>query len=175
MKLRSAVLVMGIVVLGLGGCAAKQGAAVEPAAAAANDDPTAQPTTPKSAATDANKRNEVAALELDPVFFEFDSAALTTLARQQLTRSADALRAAPETRVTIEGHCDETGTVEYNLALGDQRAKAAQRYLVSQGVSPNRLRSVSYGETRPATTGTSPEAHARNRRSELVVTPDATP
>lgn len=175
MKLRAALLAVGIAVLGLGGCAAKQGAAVEPAAATANDGPISQPTPPTSTATDANKRSEVAGLELEPVYFEFDSAALTTLARQQLTRSADALRAEPAARVTIEGHCDETGTVEYNLALGDQRAKAAQRYLVSQGVSPGRLRTVSYGETRPAAAGTSPEAHARNRRSELVATPDANP
>ena len=90
---------------------------------------------------------------LADVRFEYDSAALTDAARAALGEHARGCRATRDARVTVEGHCDERGTVEYNLALGEQRARAARDYLVSLGVAADRLRTVSYGKERPLDTG----------------------
>jgi peptidoglycan-associated lipoprotein len=102
------------------------------------------------------------------VRFDFDSTVLSVDARRDLDVLASCLRNV-ETLVRIEGHCDERGTTEYNIALGQRRADAAQRYLVSQGVSPARLRTVSYGEERPADRSGTEAALAANRRAEIVV------
>lgn len=101
--------------------------------------------------------------------FQYDSAALTETARATLEKHAVWLQTHRDVRVTIEGHCDERGTTDYNLALGEQRARTAWDYLVSLGVSADRLRTVSYGKERPLDPGHTEEAYARNRRGHFTV------
>ena len=102
------------------------------------------------------------------IYFEFDSTTLTSEARNDLERVATWLASHREATLTIEGHCDERGTTEYNVALGQRRAQAIQDHLVRLGVAANRLSTISYGEERPAATGETEDAYARNRRGELV-------
>ena len=106
---------------------------------------------------------------LADIHYEYDSAALTETARATLERHAVWLQTNRGMRVTIEGHCDQRGTVEYNLALGEQRARAAWDYLVSLGVAAERLRTVSYGKERPLDPSTSDEAYRVNRRAHFQV------
>src|SRR5262245_30631342 len=106
---------------------------------------------------------------LKPVYFDFDSADLRQDGRDTLTKNAAAIKGnGGALAVRIEGHCDERGTVEYNLALGDRRARAAREALVSMGVSGSKLRTISYGKERPADPGHSESAWAMNRRAEFV-------
>ena len=107
---------------------------------------------------------------LADIRFEYDSAALTDEARSTLEKHALWLQGRRSARVTVEGHCDERGTVEYNLALGEQRARAARDYLVSLGVAAARLRVVSYGKERPLDPGSGEAAWAKNRRGHFAVT-----
>lgn len=106
---------------------------------------------------------------LADIHFAFDSPALSESARSTLERHAVWLQTRRDLRVTIEGHCDQRGTVEYNLALGEQRARAAWDYMVSLGVAPERLRTVSYGKERPLDPSTSEAAYALNRRAHFSV------
>ncbi|HXK11385.1 MAG TPA: peptidoglycan-associated lipoprotein Pal [Vicinamibacteria bacterium] len=106
---------------------------------------------------------------LADIHFELDSAALTDASRATLEKHALWLQGHREARVTVEGHCDERGTVEYNLALGEQRARATRDYLVSLGVAAGRLRAVSFGKERPLDTGTGEAAWAKNRRAHFAV------
>jgi len=103
-------------------------------------------------------------------FFEYDSSSLTDQAREALQTSASWIKGYPQYGLLIEGHCDERGTEQYNLALGDRRANAARDYLVSLGLDATKIRTISYGEERPFDTGTSEAAFARNRRAHLVLT-----
>ena len=106
---------------------------------------------------------------LADIRFEYDRANLTDDARSTLEKHALWLQGNRSARVTVEGHCDERGTIEYNLALGEQRARAARDYLTSLGVSASRLRTVSYGKERPLIGGDDEEARARNRRAHFAV------
>lgn len=106
---------------------------------------------------------------LGDVFFEFDSADLTPDAEQQLRDNADWLKGNSMKSVMIEGHCDERGTSEYNLALGDRRAKSAKEYLTRLGIGFSRLETISYGEERPFALDHNEEAWAKNRRDHFVV------
>jgi peptidoglycan-associated lipoprotein len=105
----------------------------------------------------------------DRVFFEYDSAVLTPEATRVLDRQAAWLQQYPNVIVTIEGHTDERGTREYNLALGDRRANAVRNYLVALDISPQRILTISYGEERPAEPGHDATAWAGNRRAVTVV------
>lgn len=105
-----------------------------------------------------------------PVFFALDSSDVDQAGQQVLNANADILRKYPSWTITIEGHCDERGTAEYNLALGERRALAAKTYLVSLGVPADRLRTVSYGKEFPFDPGHNEEAWSRNRRAHFVVT-----
>jgi peptidoglycan-associated lipoprotein len=107
---------------------------------------------------------------LQPVFFAFDSAELDAEARAVLDANARVLKQYPTWIVTIEGHCDERGTAEYNLALGERRAAAARDYLVSVGIGAERLRTVSYGKEFPFDPGHTEAAWAKNRRAHFVIT-----
>jgi peptidoglycan-associated lipoprotein len=106
---------------------------------------------------------------LADIQFELDSATLTDQARATLEKHALWLQGRRDVRVTIEGHCDERGTIEYNLALGEQRARAAREYLASLGVAADRLRAVSFGKERPLDPGHDEAAWARNRRDHFAV------
>ncbi len=103
--------------------------------------------------------------QLQPVYFPFDSSALSGTAKQTLSENAAQLEKHDHS-VTLEGHCDERGTDEYNMALGERRARSVYDYLRARGISPNRMNTISYGEERPAAPGHNEEAWAKNRRVE---------
>ena len=105
----------------------------------------------------------------DRVFFALDSYTLDDKDRQVLDSQAVWLQRNPNVRVTIEGHCDERGTREYNLALGDRRANAAKNYLAAKGIDPARMAVISYGKERPEALGSDEESWAKNRRAVTVV------
>jgi peptidoglycan-associated lipoprotein len=107
---------------------------------------------------------------LKPAFFPLDSADLDDSGRSIVTGNVEVLKKYPQWVVTIEGHCDERGTAEYNLALGERRAMAVKTYMVSLGVAPDRLRTVSYGKEFPFDQAHSEEAWSRNRRAHFVIT-----
>jgi peptidoglycan-associated lipoprotein len=107
---------------------------------------------------------------LTPVFFELDSADLSPVAQTTLQENAGVLKKYGTWQITIEGHCDERGTAEYNLALGERRANAARDYLVSLGVGANRVRTVSYGKEFPFDPGHQEGAWSKNRRAHFVIT-----
>lgn len=105
----------------------------------------------------------------DRVFFDLDSYGLDDTDRATLTRQAAWLAQYPNVNVTIEGHCDERGTREYNLALGERRANAAKNFLASLGVAPGRMSVVSYGKERPEALGSDEQSWAQNRRAVTMV------
>jgi peptidoglycan-associated lipoprotein len=105
----------------------------------------------------------------DRVFFSLNGADLSSEARGTLDRQATWLKKYPNVSVTVEGHCDERGTREYNLALGERRATAVKNYLVAGGVSASRVKTISYGKERPAVLGSNEQAWAQNRRGVTVV------
>jgi len=151
-------------------------AAANPARPPAPPEPVPEPTvvppvpvpndTVASASLDDLNRNS----PLMPVFFELDSAELSPVAQMSLKEDAELLKRNASWAVTIEGHCDERGTAEYNLALGERRAVAARAYLVSLGISADRLKTVSYGKEFPFDAGHDEAAYQKNRRAHFVIT-----
>ncbi len=119
-----------------------------------------------SASLDDLNRNS----PLRPVFFEYDSSEVSPAAQALLDANATVLKTYRNWTVTIEGHCDDRGSAEYNLALGERRAVAARAYLVSLGVPADRLRTVSYGKEFPFDSGKDETAFAKNRRAHFVIT-----
>ena len=112
---------------------------------------------------------EIANFQERNIYFDFDKFSLTPDARKTLAEKASFLNAHPEIKIKIEGHCDERGTREYNLALGERRAKSAQDYLVFLGINPARVSTISYGEEMPVDPGHNEEAWTKNRRAQFVV------
>ena len=120
----------------------------------------------------AERQAEAAARRLfqdEDIYYDFDSSALQADAEDVLKRKAEWLRNNPGVSAIIEGHCDERGTNEYNLALGDRRAESAKLYLVNLGIDAARLTSISYGEERPVNLGQDEGAWAKNRRAHWVI------
>jgi len=107
--------------------------------------------------------------ELQKIYFNFDSADLSEESRSILTRNAEYLSKQSSVKVRIEGNCDERGSDDYNMALGERRAKGAKDYLVNLGIQSDRLTTISYGEEKPADPGHDEEAWAKNRRDEFVI------
>jgi peptidoglycan-associated lipoprotein len=107
---------------------------------------------------------------LKPIFFAYDSDTLDDAARTTMGANAEVLNKYTSWVITVEGHCDERGTAEYNLALGDRRAQAVKNYLVSLGVPADRLKTVSYGSEFPFATGSDEPAWAQNRRAHFMLT-----
>jgi peptidoglycan-associated lipoprotein len=107
---------------------------------------------------------------LRPAFFPLDSSDLDNDARAAVTANAEILKKYPTWRITVEGHCDERGTAEYNLALGERRAIAVRTYLVSLGIPSDRLRTVSYGREFPFDPGHTEASWSKNRRAHFVIT-----
>ena len=105
----------------------------------------------------------------DRVFFDFDKSSIKSEGQQTLQRQAQWLQKYPNVTVTVEGHCDDRGTREYNLALGERRATAVQKALVALGVSANRVKTISYGKERPAVLGDNEASWAQNRRGVTVI------
>ncbi len=107
---------------------------------------------------------------LDPVFFNYDESEILPEARTILQRNADWMRMWPSTRIRVEGHCDERGTNEYNLGLGDERANAVRDYLVSLGIQASRVQTVSRGEESPFCSDSHEGCWSRNRRGHFAIT-----
>jgi peptidoglycan-associated lipoprotein len=115
------------------------------------------------------KLTELAMFKNEDIYFEFDSIRLDPEAQEILRKKAAYMKSNPNVRVTIEGHCDNRGTNEYNLALGDRRAHSAKVFLIDLGINESRLKTVSYGEERPIDPNENEEAWARNRRAHFVI------
>ena len=122
-----------------------------------------------SGMTDKASAEEALAEIGNTVYFGYDSSALSADAEATLMRQAAFLNANPAVTVTLEGHCDERGTREYNLALGERRGSAARDFLLAQGVDSARIRVVSYGKERPAAAGSNESSWAKNRRAATVI------
>ena len=105
----------------------------------------------------------------EDIYFDFDKSNLRLLAQDVLRRKAEWLWSNSEVSVIIEGHCDERGTNEYNIALGDRRAESARNFLVDLGITGSRLTTISYGEERPVDSGHNEEAWAKNRRAHFTI------
>lgn len=132
-------------------------------AAPAPEAPVTSTTVPGSSADFLEKAGS------DKVYFATDSYELDSAATATLDAQAAWLVQYSQVRITVEGHCDERGTREYNLALGDRRANAAKNYLAGKGVDPSRISTISYGKERPAVEGSTEEAWAQNRRAVTVL------
>lgn len=128
---------------------------------------TPQAADPNAGLTAAQIRERDNAMATTVFYFEFDRSDLSAEARAALVHHANYLKQNPSSRYRLEGHADERGTREYNLALGERRAQAVERYLQVQGVSSNQLETISYGEENPVDRGTTEAAYARNRRVEI--------
>ena len=159
--------------LGLAGCAKKNRVAdlPPPAEGSAPDRlaGSADGSAVTSGAVPGSQADLVATAGSDRVLVEYDSFELSGEAQATLARQAEWLRRYPAVSFTVEGHADERGTREYNLALGDRRANAVKNYLAAQGVATDRLRTISYGKERPEVQGSDGTSYARNRRAVSVV------
>jgi peptidoglycan-associated lipoprotein len=164
MKLK--LLVVAAAALALSAC---ESAPEEEAATGAQT--TTTTTTTQAAPTTAvepGSREDLVQQVGDRVFFGFDSSELTSEARNRVERLAAWMQQNPDVALTIEGHADERGTREYNLALGERRANAVRQYLIALGIAPSRLGTISYGKERPAVLGSNEAAWAQNRRAVFV-------
>ena len=126
------------------------------------------PAAPAPPASSASSEALGAVTLTSNIYFDFDRSAITDASQPELKTNAAWMAANPGRSVILEGHCDERGTREYNMALGDRRANAAKEYLVRLGVEPSRLKTISYGEERPADPGHNEDAWAKNRRVHFV-------
>jgi peptidoglycan-associated lipoprotein len=149
---------LGAVLLLLAGCASPPPPPPAPAAAGPGG-----PTGAVMGAAVPGSQQDLAQTAGDRVFFEFDRSDITSEAQETLQRQAAWLQRYPNVSVTIEGHCDERGTREYNLALGERRANAAKQVLVAAGIPASRISTISYGKDRPLVPGSTEEAWAQNR------------
>ncbi len=177
------VLVLGVILL-MNGCAkqvlkeTQEGKTAvsqkEAAAGPAKSGETSEQKAAREKALKTPQGKEAAAVEKTLAFadvrFDFDKYDIKPEAREALKKLGDYLKANKAAKVLIEGNCDERGTAEYNLALGEKRAASAGKYLVSLGVDKRRIKTVSYGKERPLDPGHNEEAWAKNRRDHFVVT-----
>lgn len=164
---------VSLTVLAMSGCASKGGATDEAATTetAAAEESQTQPV-PASPEVDVqtNVESEGAAnplVDQTTIYFDFDQAGIRPEFKEILNAHAEYLKANPQASVVLEGHCDERGTVEYNLALGERRANTVKRYLIVQGAAASQVDTVSYGEERPAQVGSTEAAWSKNRRAEI--------
>ncbi|NYT42635.1 peptidoglycan-associated lipoprotein Pal [Sphingomonas sp. R-74633] len=161
-------LVLGIALIATAGCTKKRTVADIPPAPSETGPATSGEGDSDTVAAPLNEqfRREVAS---DTIHFSFDQYDIDPEARAILDSQAQWLSSHPNTRVTIEGHCDERGTREYNLALGDRRANATKNYLASRGISPARITTISYGKERPIALGSDDASWSQNRRAVTIV------
>lgn len=117
----------------------------------------------------AGSQEDLNARAGNTVYFAYDKANLSAEATKVLKKQAAWLKMFPKVNIIIEGNCDERGTRKYNQALGEKRANAAKRYLISQGIAAKRITTVSYGKDKPAVLGNTEEAYAKNRRDVTII------
>jgi peptidoglycan-associated lipoprotein len=179
MKLRL-VVVLALLVVPLMGCRRSAPAAAPAPVATSNNDAAARARADSIAAAELARRQAeerelraqmARAQEVltNVVYFEYDSDRLTAEAEERLRTKASVLRANPAVEIRVEGHADERGSTEYNLALGQRRAESVRTFLTGYGITGNRLATISYGKERPAVEGSSEAAWARNRRAEFAI------
>lgn len=162
---RTKTFAMALLAVGLAvGCSKQQ-----PPPATAADAPVAEEQPKPAPAPKAEAPAPAPVADNAAVFFDFDSAVLKDEARPVLQKVAEELKAGKAAQVRIEGNCDDVGTPEYNLALGENRAKAAREYLTRLGVPAAKTEVVSYGSLRPKYQGTDDDSRAKNRRADLVL------
>ncbi len=121
------------------------------------------------AATNEPSLQELFNKDVKDAYFDYDKADVRSDARDALTQTAQFLRSYPQMKIVIEGHCDERGSTEYNLALGDRRAAAAKQFLTSLGISADRMETVSYGKERPFCSASTEECYQQNRRAHIIM------
>jgi len=166
-KLLRFVILAAVIFALAGGCSSKKGA-VESDTPPLTEEPPPPPPPPPT--DESGDLDTPADLELQTIYFEYDKYSLKSDAKDALSKNAATLGAHTGVTVVIEGHCDERGTVEYNLALGEKRARAARDYLVDLGIQADRIRTISYGEERPVDPGHSESAWSKNRRADFLRT-----
>ncbi len=167
-KLRTA-LIVATMALAVAGCQKKRPETLPPGPGPVDPGPAPGPGTDTGQAapgTSAHFKQNVAS---DTVLFGLDQYDIDAEARRILDSQAQWLTQFPSTRITIEGHADERGTREYNLALGDRRANAAKNYLAARGIAPERITTISYGKERPVALGSDEASWAQNRRAVTIV------
>ncbi len=144
----------------------------EPVKAKQSSDQPAKQDSSKKSTVDTSVPNQDAGklnAALEKIYFDFDSYNLSSDARSALQKNMGVIKNSSATVVRIEGNCDERGSAEYNLALGEKRAKSAMQYLVTSGIPAERLSVISYGKERPAVQGNDESAWSKNRRDEFVI------
>jgi peptidoglycan-associated lipoprotein len=169
------VLALSTALLLAGACAKKAPKDLPPPPAAgsgAQQDGSYDPNSVGSTALDRLRSDFIARAGSDTIYFVTDSSSLDAASRSMLDAQAAWLLQNPGVSVTLEGHCDERGTREYNLALGDRRAAAAKNYLAARGVAASRMRTISWGKERPAAPGSDESSWAQNRRAVTVLLAD---
>jgi peptidoglycan-associated lipoprotein len=164
MKATSRTLLVATAVIALAACSKKPPEALPPAPV----DTTEAPPPPPSGPVKGSQEDFLASVSSDRILFATDESEVDAGDQATLQSQAAWLQANPTVRVTIEGHCDERGTRDYNLALGEKRANAAKNYLATIGVDPSRITTISYGKERPAALGSDESAWAQNRRAVTV-------
>ncbi len=172
--------VLSVMAAGLlaAGCQHREAAVVTtPVPTVSGAAPTAKPQPPVKEVTEPFPSRSVESQSAPPsgaesslatIYFDYDSSSLSADDRHRLEQDAAWLGAHPRARILIAGNCDERGTVEYNIALGDRRAAAARQYLIDLGIDASRIRTVSYGKERPADPGHDEAAWAKNRRDDFT-------
>jgi peptidoglycan-associated lipoprotein len=187
MQMKKVVATLGILMLaGIAACGPKKPPVAKPTPPPpASGDPTRPPTPPtpvnepQPVPVEPAAADELSTSDLDvinknspfqPLFFGLDQAEVSVEGQQVMNANAEIMKNYPTWVITIEGHADERGTAEYNLALGERRALAARNYFVSLGIPADRLRTVSYGKEFPFDPARTEEAYAKNRRAHFVVT-----
>ena len=173
-RISLALCLAALSVAALDGCAKKKAPAPATPPPAPAPTTAAKPestTTPPPTPAETPKPPVPVESDFQPAFFDFDASTLRDDARAALDADAKLLRANANLKVVIEGHCDERGTVEYNQALGEQRANAARDYLVAQGIDTGRMHVISYGKERPFASGHDEASWQQNRRAHFRIAP----
>ncbi len=166
---KAGILLVGLLVLVLFAyCAKKPPVMEEKPEVPVVTEPEQPPSEPEIPREDV-ERELVIQADLKPIYFDFDKYNLRPGDREILNRNAKVLKENTGVRIRIEGNCDERGTVEYNLALGERRARAAMDYLTDLGIDPQRISIISYGKEKPKYPGHNQEAWSKNRRDDFMV------
>ena len=167
------VLALGLTisVAGLNGCAAKKKICDEPIKEEVKAPPR-KPSPPAVVPKAPEKKEELVPRDLSfaTIYFDFDKSDIKPEQRDAINRNAQLMSRYNTVRIRIEGHCDERGTEEYNMALGQRRADSVERYLTDYGISSSRITTVSYGEMRPVDSEHNEAAWSKNRRGEIIIT-----
>jgi peptidoglycan-associated lipoprotein len=163
------VVLMGVLILAFfWGC--KSGTKIKPAVEPeAEEKVVVEEPAPPPVEEKVIKEEKPVEIKLEPIYFDFDRYFIREDAKKTLNQNAKILKDNPAVKIRIEGNCDERGTAEYNLALGEKRAKSAKDYMVNLGIDPARITVISYGKEKPLYPGHNEEAWSKNRRDDFVI------